>query len=190
MRKVILQVQVSIDGFVGGPAGEMDWMVSNWDEALKDYIKEATKHVDTILLGRKLAEVFIPYWAAAASGPDGEEKEAGEFLNPIPKVVFTNSLQTSPWENTVLAKGKLAEEIDTLKKSKGGDIIAYGGATFVSHLIKEGLVDEFYFLVDPSLAANGLPIFKELEGMRHLKLAGARPFECGIAVLHYKASEV
>ena len=78
MRKLKLQVQISVDGFIAGPNGEMDWMEWNWDEELKKYIGEITEPVDTIVLGRKLAEGFIPYWAGVAANPDDPENSAGK----------------------------------------------------------------------------------------------------------------
>lgn len=180
MRKLKLQVQISVDGFIAGPNGEMDWMVWNWDQPLKNYVKEITTPVDCVVLGRKLAQGFIPYWA---SHP--EEEGAGQ-INAFKKVVFTKTLEESEWDNTVLAKGDLVEEINQLKRQEGKDIIAYGGAGFVSSLVKHGLIDEFHLFVNPTVAGNGMAIFKEVQTAQQLKLVKAIPFECGIVVLNYK----
>jgi dihydrofolate reductase len=91
-----------------------------------------------------------------------------------------------PWGNTILAKGDLSEEITKLKNSEGGDIIAYGGATFVSALIKQGLIDDFHLFINPIAIGNGLAIFKELDSKLKLTLVKATSFDCGIAVLHYQ----
>ncbi|HEX2535695.1 MAG TPA: dihydrofolate reductase family protein, partial [Chitinophagaceae bacterium] len=132
MRTLKLQVQMTLDGYMAGPDGEMDWMVLDWDEALKNYVSELTDPVDTIVMGRKLAEGFIPYWASVAADPGNPEAGAGRKFTDTPKVVFTRTLEEPAWENTVLAKGDLAAEIRQLKMQEGGDIIAYGGAGFVS----------------------------------------------------------
>jgi dihydrofolate reductase len=86
----------------------------------------------------------------------------------------------------VLAKGDLVEEIATLKKQAGNDMIAYGGATFVSALIKHGLVDVFHLFINPTAIGNGLSIFKELDGKQNLQLVKSTSFDCGIVVLHYE----
>lgn len=180
MRKLKLQVQMSVDGFIAGPNDEMDWMVWNWDEELKNYIKKITEPVDCMVLGRKLAQGFIPYWE---SNP---ELEGADKINNTPKVVFTKTLDRSGWKNTVLAKGELAVEIGKLKKQKGKDIIVYGGASFVSSLIKQDLIDEYHLLINPSAIGSGMPVFKELDNTLKLKLVKSVSYECGINVLNYE----
>lgn len=180
MRKLRLQVQMSIDGYIAGPNGAMDWMVWNWDDELKKYVGSITEPVDCIVLGRKLAQGFIPHWAAHP------EQEGAEKMNSTKKVVFTKTLEKSEWANTVLAKGGLVEEITKLKEQDGKDIIAYGGATFVSDLIEHGLIDELHLFVNPAAIGSGMPIFK---GLQKFKLVKATPFACGIVVLHYEPNK-
>ena len=186
MRKLKLQVQMTVDGFISGLNGEMDWMAFNWDNELMEYVKGITEPIDCIVLGRKLAEGFIPHWATVAANPDDPEFAAGNKFTNTPKVVFTKTLDKSPWENTVLAKGDLAEEITGLKKQDGNDIIAYGGATFVSGLIRQGLVDEYHLFINPAAIGKGLAIFKELDSKQNLTLVKSKSFDCGIVVLHYE----
>lgn len=162
MRKLKLQVQMTVDGYIAGPNGEMDFMAWNWDNELKRYVDALTEPVDCIILGRKLAEGFIPHWAAVAANPSDPEFAAGKKFTDTPKVVFTKTLEQSAWNNTVLAKGDLADEITRLKTQDGKDIIAYGGAAFVSALIKHGLIDEFHLFINPVAIGNGMAIFKEL----------------------------
>lgn len=185
MRKLKLQVQITVDGYIADTNGGMDFMVWNWDDQLNNYIAGIMESVDCILLGRKLAEVFIPHWAKVAESPDDPEVEAGKQLTYIPKVVFSKTLNQSPWSNTLLAKGDLKEEINRLKNQEGGDIMAYGGATFVSALIKEGLIDEFHLLVDPVIIGSGMPIFREVSTKQNLMLVKSTAFDCGIVVLHF-----
>jgi dihydrofolate reductase len=179
MRKLKLQVQMSVDGYIGGPNGEMDWTARDWDDELKNYVTEITEPVDCIILGRKLAQGFIPYWA---SHP---EQEGADIFNSAKKVVFTKTLGESIWDNTVLAKGDLVEEITKLKKQDGKDIIAYGGATFVSALIKQGLIDDYHLFINPIAIGSGMTIFKELVGKQNLRLVKSTSFNCGIVVLNY-----
>ena len=177
---------MTVDGYVAGPNGEMDWMTFNWDEALKQYVAQLTAPVDSIVLGRKLAEGFIPYWNSVAANPEDPQYVAGKKFTDTPKVVFTQTLDQSAWDNTVLAKGDLAGEINKLKEQKGKDIIAYGGARFVSELIKQGLIDEYHLFINPVAIGKGLTIFNALEQKKDLTLVKATAFDCGIVVLHYE----
>lgn len=186
MRKLKLQVQISIDGFIAGKNGEMDWMVWEWDDEIKNAVKEITEPVDCIVMGRNLATGFIPYWENVASNHDDLQYQFGKKMHDTPKVVFTKTLDKSEWKNTVLAKGDLDEEINNLKKQNGNDIIAYGGATFVSALIKAGLIDELNLSVNPTALGDGLPIFKEIDTKQNFTLKKAIAFECGIALLQYE----
>jgi dihydrofolate reductase len=185
MRKLKLQVQMTVDGYIAGANGEMDFMTWDWDDPLKRYVDQITQTVDCIVLGRKLAEGFIPYWASVAENPADPEHEAGRKFTDTPKVVFTKTLNQSPWANTVLAKGDLAAEINKLKTQPGKDIIAYGGATFVSALIRQRLMDEFYLFINPTAIGRGLAIFRELDSIQNLELIQSTAFGCGIVVLQY-----
>lgn len=177
---------MTVDGYIAGPNGEMDWMVFAWDDQLKKYVTELTEPMDCIVLGRKLAEGFIPHWASVAANPEHPEFTAGKKFTDTPKVVFSRTLANSKWDNTVLAKGDLVDEITRLKNQVGQDIIAYGGATFVSALVKHGLIDELHLFINPSVIGKGMSIFRELDHKQNLKLAQATFFECGIVVLHYE----
>jgi dihydrofolate reductase len=186
MRKLKLQVQISVDGFVAGPNGEMDWITFDWDEEINQYVQAITDPVGCIVLGRKLAEGFIPHWASVAADRDHPEFAAGQKFSETPKVVFTRTLDRSPWANTVLAKGDLVDEITRLKDQAGGDIIAYGGASFVSALIQHGLIDEYHLFVNPVALGEGMPIFKALNGSRPLVLETSKSFPCGIVLVRYR----
>src|SRR3954471_24819909 len=120
MRTFKLQVQTTVDGYMAGPNGEMDWMTFPWTDDIKAYVTALTEPVDCIVLGRRLAEGFIPAWAA---GPEGEEQKAIDKMNDTPKVVICNSLTESPWENATVAGGDLTETINRLKAQPGGDMI-------------------------------------------------------------------
>jgi dihydrofolate reductase len=183
MRKLKLQVQTSLDGYMGGPNGEMDWMSVSWTDDIKAYITELTASVDGMILGRKLAEGFIPAWA---SGPPGESQEAIDWMNNTPKVVITNSLTTSPWDNARIMGGDLAENVHKLKSEPGGDLITYGGSTLVMNLIAAGLVDELHLFVNPTAIGAGLPVFSQAADYHQFQLAGAQAFDCGVIALHYE----
>ena len=178
---------MSVDGYIAGPNGEMDWLIWNWDDKLKEYVNELTESVDTILLGRKMTEGFISYWSDVMTKPDDPWYAFAKKMIEIPKVVFTKTLNKSEWVNTDIATGDLTDEINKLKRQNGKDIIVYGGASFDSSLIKGGLIDEFHMFVNPAAIGNGMTIFKDLNEMQKFTLVKSIAFDCGIVLLHYEA---
>lgn len=189
MSKLKLQMQLSVDGYVAGPNGEMDWMTWNHDAELMQYITDLTDTIGTIVMGRKLAEGFIPYWANAAKNPNDPSHPFAHKMADKPKVVFTKTMDRSVWDNTEIATGDVTDEINKLKNSEGKDIIAYGGAGFVSSLIKNNLIDEYHLFINPTAIGNGMAIFKDVEQKLKLKLVKASPFSCGIVVLTYQPAD-
>ena len=184
MRKLKLQVQITLDGFISGKNNEMDWMIVNWSNDLKDYVTRLNERVDTILLGKNLALGFIPHWTDAYNRP--EPMEGSEKYVKTPKVVFSKTLKKSEWDNTVVANGDLIEEVNKLKNQKGKDMIVFGGGKFVSSLIKKGLIDEYHLFINPVALGEGMPIFQDLDHRQNVTLQNSQVFECGIVVLKYK----
>lgn len=187
MRKLKLQMQLSIDGYVASVDGGMDWMTWNWGEDIKSYVKALTEPIDTIILGRKLAEGFIPHWAGVAADKDNPEVEAGKKFTDIPKIVFTKTLDQSPWDNTDLAKGDLTQEVNKLKAQPSTDIMAYGGSAFASDLIAHNLIDEYHLFINPVVIGKGMPIFQAVKERLNLKLVKSEAFSCGIVVVCYES---
>jgi len=186
MRKLKLQVQMSVDGLISGLNNEMDWMTFNWSDDIKKYVEEITKPVDTILLGKNLAMGFIPHWAAVANDKNNPEQEAGVIYTQTPKIVFSKTLTKSEWENTEVENGDFVQKINALKQQEGKDLIVYGGGKFVSSLIKEKLIDELHLFINPAILGQGMPIFQDVETMQKLNLVSSKHFDCGIIVLVYK----
>ncbi|WP_148685752.1 dihydrofolate reductase family protein [Candidatus Nitrosocosmicus hydrocola] len=188
LRKLRLQVQISVDGCIAGPNNEMNWLV--WDDGYLKYINEITESVDTIIMGRKMVDGFIPYWTEVANKPDDPMNAIARKMVNIPKVVFTKTLDKSEWTNTVVATGDLDDEIFKLKSQEGGgDIIVYGGVSFDSSLIKANLIDEFYFFVNPLIMGNGKTIFKDLKEIQKFTLIESKTFDCGLVLLHYEVKK-
>lgn len=185
MRKLKLQVQMTIDGFISGTNGEMEWMKFLWTADIIDYVGGITEPVDTIILGRKLAEGFIPHWASVAKDEKNPEQKAGIKFSETHKIVFSKTLTKSEWDNTDIENGDFVEKINELKNQSGNDIIVYGGGKFVSSLIKENLIDELHLFVNPAILGKGMPIFQDVETMKKLSLISSKHFDCGIIVLVY-----
>jgi dihydrofolate reductase len=188
MRKLRLQVQMSIDGCITGPNNEMDWLV--WDDNDIKYLNEITESVDTIIMGRKIVDEFIPYWTEVMNKPDYPWYAFAKKMIETPKVMFTKTLNKSDWPNTDIATGDFRDEITKLKNLDGGDIIVYGGASFDSSLIREKkLVDEFYLFVNPIVLGSGKTIFRDLKEIQTLTLIDSKVFDCGLVLLHYEVKK-
>lgn len=184
MRKVKLAMQMTINGYVAGPNGENDWMTWYPDDELLRFFQSQYDSSDTLLLGRKLADGFIKHWENTA-----ENNPAHPFAKRIVdlrKIVFTKTLNESAWNNTYLAKGTLAEEIAALKKQSGKDILVFGGASFVSSLIKENLIDEYCLIINPTAISSGMTIFNSLDRRQEFTPVEAKLYSGGKTVLIYK----
>ena len=186
MRKLKLQVQISVDGYVAGPNGELDWMTWNLDSKLIEFINSITDSSDTILLGRKMTEGFVKYWENVQ--PDSPEYDFAKKMVGYPKIVFSKTLDHVEGKNISVENGDLVTVVNELKKQDGKDIVVYGGATFVSSLIKEGLIDEFNFFINPVMINKGMRIFDQLNNRQKLSLITATPYECGVTVVKYNLS--
>jgi dihydrofolate reductase len=187
MRQLKLQMQITVDGYVAGPNGEMDMLTWNWGDDIKNYVGELTDSIDTILLGRKMAGGFIDHWTNAASNEADPSYPFAKKMVDAKKVVFSKTLDASTWENTDLAKGDLNEEVRKLKVGSGKDMIVYGGANFVSNLIRQNLIDEYHLFVNPVVTGKGMTIYGAVGEKMGLKLVKATPFDCGIVTLLYRA---
>lgn len=198
MRKLKLQVFMSIDGFIAGIDGadtpEPDSTgavekppTDKIDERMERHIHSTIDSSDTILLGRKMTNEFIVYWENIANNePEHEEYLLAKKLVAASKVVFTKTLKESTWNNTTLATGDIVQEVNKLKNQEGKDIIVYGGGGFVSSLIKEGLIDEFHLFINPNALGQGMPIFQRLTKAQNLKLLSTSAFDNGVALLVYE----
>jgi len=187
MSKLKLQMQISLDGFPQyGQNDEQHWVAWAWDE-IKQYVLDLADSADTEIIGRKLAIDYIPYWLDTYTKPEDPMYEVAKIKAKQRKIVFTKTLEKSEWENTELAKGDLTKEVNKLKSQGGKDIIVYGGTSFVSELIRAGLIDEFHFFLNPVvLGKKGISVFDKLDSYQQLKLKKSITFDCGIVLLNYE----
>ena len=181
-------MQVTLDGFnsIPGPNDEQKWVT--WDlDGIRQHVLGLFDASDTILIGRKLADDYIPFWQQTVKEPDDPMHDIATRIVGARKVVFTRTL-TRPvpnWQNTEIATGDLVEEVSRLKAEPGKDLIVYGGSSFVAALIRAGLIDEFNFYLNPIAIGRGASAFQALEGWQPLKLKQVVPFESGIVLLRY-----
>ncbi|MEO5980123.1 MAG: dihydrofolate reductase family protein [Chryseolinea sp.] len=146
MRKLKLQMHVTLDGFSNMEAGGDDF---KWDGKVIKFCVDNLADVDALLLGRKTADDLIPFWDEVARNKKHADYALGKRISDLPKIVFSNSVKESKWKNATLINGDIKYEIKKLKKRKGKNLLAYGGVSFASTLIENGLVDAFYFLKKP-----------------------------------------
>lgn len=185
MKKLKLQMNMTVDGFVGGTNGEQDWLEKNQDvEFTKYYQNNIIDSVDTLLMGRKMTDVFISYWENIINNqPDSPGFLFAQKLVNIPKIVFSKTITTVAGKNIRVDNGDLVEVVNNLKNQSGKDILVYGGANFVSSLIKNNLIDEFNLFIHRNAIGEGLKIFTDTT---KLKLINSKSFECGIVANQYK----
>ena len=191
MRKLIVKMSMSMDGFVSGVKGEKDWVFKTGDEESAAWSVAVIQQGGLIIMGRTTFETLAAYWPTA-TGPFAKP------MNEIPKAVFTQKgfkgidagqAEQSPamasWAGARVFDGDLAAEIKALKAESGKPIVAIGGAGFVQSLITTGLVDEYHLAIHPVVLGSGLPIFSGVEMPLYLKLADTKVFPKGVIAKIY-----
>lgn len=163
MRKLKLQIQMTIDGFVAGPNGEQDWVwLAGPDEFGFQKIIELAESCDTILLGRKMTRGFIDHWENMADNlPDNPSQPLAQLIVNMRKIAFSRTETAITGRNLEVENGDLATTVQALKKQPGKDIMVYGGANFASSLIDQNLIDEYFIIRNPVAIGKGLSIFHE-----------------------------
>jgi dihydrofolate reductase len=172
VRKLILHMGVSIDGFVAAPDGAHDWGYTGEDEAAKRWKLDSLWNAGAHLMGRVTYEDMATVWPSSSS-------EYAAPMNEIPKVVFSKTLERADWPEARIASGELEVEIAAPKAERGGYLLAHGGAQFARALVRQGLVDEYRFVVHPAALGHGLAIFSELPARLALDLVEAQRFSTG-----------
>ncbi|AKH82352.1 deaminase [Streptomyces sp. CNQ-509] len=185
MRSVTYSMAVSLDGFVTGPDGGIDWGAPS-EEVFRHSIEEI-QDVGVHLMGRRLYETML-YWETAAQDPSSLSETEREWIrlwNPLPKVVFSHTL-TEVEGSARLASGGLAEEIARLREEPAEGDIAIGGATLAAEAAELGLIDEYRIRVNPVLLGGGTPFFARIERQVDLELVETRTFDSGVVYLHHR----
>jgi dihydrofolate reductase len=160
VRRLVLKISVSVDGFVGAVGGDVDWIFPSLSEDATAWMVDTLWQADTHIMGR------VTYEGMAAHWPTSTEVFAAP-MNEIPKVVFSRTLTQADWGDTRVTGGDLAEEIAQLKQESGKDILAHGGAGFVQALSSLNLVDEYRLLIHPVALGRGLPLFADPMNLSH-----------------------
>ena len=187
MRKVIVSINITLDGFIAGPNRELDWHFKSWNEEMARSTPEQLSRADTILLGGVTYRGMAQYWAGNPVNlvAPREDLDFANMLHMYPKVVFSKSMSTVAWHNARLAKRSIGDEVQELKQREGKDIIIYGSGKIVAALTKLGLIDEFRMWVHPVVIGSGQPLFKKLTDRLNLHLFKTETFSSGVVILFY-----
>ena len=185
MRNIIVFNNVTLDGFMAGPNGELDWAVR--DDEITQVSKEGQYAVDTFLFGRVTYDMMASFWPT----PMGKTANPvfAEALNNTPKIVFSSTLQNALWHHTEVVKDIRRDEILKLKQQSGKDMMIFGSGTLVEQLTNLQLIDEYQLIVNPVLLGQGKPLFKDIKGKRNLKLVNTRSFNSGVVFLQYQTDK-
>jgi dihydrofolate reductase len=179
MRKLFFSINISLDGVA-------DHTVAIADDELHDFSTRLMDIVDTILFGRVTYQLFENFWPVAYQDPYATKSilRFADRINAMPKVVFSNTLQTAGWNNTQLVKGDAVKEVQKMKQGTGGNL-SLGGISLIQTCMKLKLIDEYWLLVQPVIWGRGMRLFDNESERVDLKLVDSRTFKSGVVVLHY-----
>ena len=188
MRNLIFFMHISLDGFVAGLKGEMDWI--NLDDAMFDFVATMTDQADTALYGRVTYEMMQSYWPKAGEQLNATKHdiEHSNWYNNVSKVVLSKTMHETGLHNTKIIGDQLSDNITKLKQQDGKNILIFGSPSASQSLLNQGLIDEFWLFVNPIILGKGMPLFKNITGTTKLKLVESKTFTCGVIALHYGKS--
>jgi len=185
MRKLISFMHISLDGFVAGSNGEMNWI--KMDEEIFDYVGKRIGKGDTSLYGRKTYELMEGYWPTAADKPNASKHdiEHSAWYSKVRKVVLSKTLEQPGRSDVMVISDNLADRINEIKQGEGEDILVFGSPTATHALIEAGLIDGYWLFVNPIIIGQGIPLFKDIKDKTKLKLLGTHQFGIGVTELNY-----
>jgi dihydrofolate reductase len=186
MRKLLSFMHISLDGFVAGPNGEMDWI--NVDETIFDYASARTNEADTALYGRVRYQMMEGYWPTAAQQPGATKHdiEHSRSYNAVDKVVMSRSMKGKSPKQTTIIRDNLNEKINALKNQKGMNIIMFGSPGASHALMKDNLIDGYWLFVNPVLLGKEVPLFANIKQITKLNLISTHTFPSGVVCLYYE----
>ena len=179
-------MHISLDGFVAGPNGEMDWI--KHDEELFNYVGKRISEGDTALYGRKTYQMMESYWPTAEDKPTATKHdiEHSKWYNNVRKVVLSKTLQESGLTNTTIISDSLSDRINEIKQQGDKEILLFGSPTATHSLIQLNLIDSYWLFVNPIILGQGIPLFVDIKDKIKLKLlTTTRQFSCGVTELNY-----
>lgn len=178
-------MHISLDGFVAGPNGEMDWI--KVDEEIFDHVGKRISEGDTALYGRVTYQMMEDYWPAAGDKPAASRHdiEHSKWYNNVHKVVLSKTMRDADLDNTTIISDNLSDNINKIKQQAGEDILLFGSPTATHSLIQQNLIDGYWLFVNPVILGQGIPLFTGIKNKTELKLLTSRQFTCGVTELNY-----
>jgi dihydrofolate reductase len=186
MRKIISFMHISLDGFVAGPNGEMDWIKA--DAELFDYVGKRISEGDTALYGRVTYEMMESYWPTARKKPTATKHdiEHSQWYENVHKVVLSKTMKEAGLANTTVISNNLSDKINEIKQQEGKEILLFGSPTATHSLIQLNLIDGYWLFVNPIVLGRGIPLFVDIKDKIKLKLlTTTRQFPIGVTELNY-----
>jgi dihydrofolate reductase len=184
MRRLVMWNLQTLDGcFEGKAPWDLEFHEAAWGDELEQFSLEQAEEVGTLLYGRATYEGMAGHWTTA-TGP------IADFMNDVPKVVFSRTLDAATWRNARLVRRDAAEVVAVLKRGEGKDLFVFGSAKLSDSLMRHGLFDEFRVCVAPVVLGSGVPLFKPGGSRQDLSLLEARPLATGAVILRYAAKPV
>ncbi|MFC0773202.1 dihydrofolate reductase family protein [Terrimonas alba] len=187
MRKLILFMHVSLDGFVAGPAGEMDWI--KVDEEIFDFGGKFTGDADAALYGKNTWQMMDSYWPVAAKNPAATRHDIqhSNWYNAVTKMVLSTTTNAIDRPKTIVINNNLSQQIKEIKGQPGKNIHIYGSPTAVHSLEQENLIDEYWLFVNPVILGAGIPLFRGPDRRKEFELLTTKEFSSGVIALQYRA---
>jgi len=178
-------MHVSVDGFVGGPNGEMDWI--HVDEDMFEYAGQQTDNADTALYGRKTFEMMQSYWPTAGDSPNASKHDIqhSQWYNNVEKLVVSRTMQND-FKNVTVLRETIADEIVKRKKEQGKNIVIFGSPSAAHLLMHHNLIDDYWLFINPVILGEGIPLFKDVQERLKLKLVWNKVFASKVVGLHYE----
>jgi len=185
MRKIISFMHISLDGFVAGPNGELNW--AKVDEEIFDHVGKRISEGDTALYGRVTYQLMESYWPTAADKPNASKHdiEHSKWYSKVHKVVLSKTMKGSDLTNTKIISDNLSDRINEIKKRGDKDILLFGSPTATHSLIQLNLIDGYWLFVNPIILGQGIPLFTDIKDKIKLKLLNTRQFTSGVTELNY-----
>jgi len=185
MRKIISFMHISLDGFVAGPNGELDW--AKVDEEIFDHVGKRISEGDTALYGRVTYQMMESYWPTAGHKPAATKHdiEHAKWYNKVHKVVLSKTMKDARLTNTEIISDNLSARINEIKQQAGKDILLFGSPTAAHSLMQQNLIDGYWLFVNPIILGRGIPLFVDVKDKIHLKLLTTRQFTSGVTELNY-----
>src|SRR6478752_5695327 len=185
MRKIISFMHISLDGFVAGPKGEMNWI--KVDEEIFDYVGKQISKSDTALYGRVTYQMMEAYWPTAGDEPGASKHDIdhSRWYNKAQKIVLSKTMKDAGLANTQFISDNLSKEINEIKQQAGEDILLFGSPTATHALIQQNLIDGYWLFVNPIILGQGIPLFADIKEKIKHKLLTTRQFTSGVTELNY-----